>query len=145
MTEVTKISCCINTTDASVPLGIEITLNGQTVFAKDHVTGLENVEFLVDDTPAEHQLIFELKNKLPQHTVLDDAGKIIQDATISVSNLAFDEIVLNQLFFNLTDYYHNFNGTADPVKDRFYGEMGCNGQLILKFSTPIYLWLLENM
>lgn len=145
MTEVTAISCCINTTDASVPLGFEITLDGQTVFDKNHITGPETVEFSVNDEPAEHQLIFKLKNKLPEHTLLDASGKIVQDARIILSDLAFDEIALNQLFFELTDYYHNFNGTGDTIQQRFYGEMGCNGQLILNFSTPIYLWMLENM
>ena len=42
-------------------------------------------------------------------------------------------------------YRHDYNGTTDPFDDEFYGEMGCNGTVSLKFTTPIYLWLLENL
>jgi len=45
----------------------------------------------------------------------------------------------------LAQYQHDFNGTGNPTIDKFYGEMGCNGTVSLKFTTPIYLWLLENM
>jgi hypothetical protein len=42
-------------------------------------------------------------------------------------------------------YTHDFNGTQQEIQDEFYSEMGCNGTVSLKFSTPIYLWLLEHM
>ena len=42
-------------------------------------------------------------------------------------------------------YTHDFNGTQPEIEDTFFGEMGCNGTVSLRFTTPIYLWLLENM
>jgi hypothetical protein len=42
-------------------------------------------------------------------------------------------------------YTHNFNGAGAETQEKFYGEIGCNGIVSLKFSTPIYLWLLEHM
>jgi hypothetical protein len=42
-------------------------------------------------------------------------------------------------------YQHDFNGTGKLTTQNFYGELGCNGTVSLKFSTPIYIWLLENM
>jgi hypothetical protein len=42
-------------------------------------------------------------------------------------------------------YEHNANGTGPLVQDKFYGEMGCNGTVTLEFSSPTYLWLLEQM
>jgi hypothetical protein len=42
-------------------------------------------------------------------------------------------------------YTHNFNSTGPSTQDKFYGELGCNGTVTVKFNTPIYLWLLEHM
>ena len=59
--------------------------------------------------------------------------------------LAFDEIELKQIFIDHAVYTHNFNGTQTEIQDKFYGEMGCNGTVSFKFTTPVYLWLLENL
>ena len=37
------------------------------------------------------------------------------------------------------------NGTQPEIADNFFGIAGCNGTISFRFSTPIYLWLLENM
>jgi len=49
------------------------------------------------------------------------------------------------MFTELATYTHDFNGTKELTQEKFYGVMGCNGTVSLKFATPIYLWLLENM
>jgi len=49
------------------------------------------------------------------------------------------------VFIDHATYTHNFNGTQAETTDKFYGEMGCNGTVSLRFTTPIYLWLLETM
>ena len=93
----------------------------------------------------EHTLKLILKNKTAAHTKIDEQGNILSDATLAISNLAFDEIKLGHMVTKLATYDHDFNGTKAPVQDQFYGEMGCNGTVSLGFTTPIYLWLLENM
>ena len=67
-------------------------------------------------------------------------GTDAQDITVE-----FDDIEIDQIVSELAEYHHNFNGTQPAIVDQFYGEMGCNGTLRLEFTTPIYLWLLENM
>jgi hypothetical protein len=52
---------------------------------------------------------------------------------------------VNQLFLDKCVYTHNFNGTRPEITDTFFGIAGCNGTISFSFSTPIYLWLLENM
>ena len=86
-----------------------------------------------------------MKNKTTDHTQIDEHGTIIQDAVIKINNLCFDEIELGQVFIDHAEYVHDFNGTKNIITDKFYGEMGCNGTVSLKFTTPIYIWLLENM
>jgi hypothetical protein len=98
-----------------------------------------------DDVEAEHVLKLVLKNKQTEHTRLSESGEILNDACLTVSNLTFDSIKLGQIVNDLSIYEHDFNGTQSATKQQFFGTMGCNGTVELKFSTPIYLWLLENM
>ena len=144
MNNTVTISCTIGTTDPSAELGLEIWLDDQQLFDTNNVND-QQLEWQVIEDEADHKLRFVMKNKNIEHTKIDEYGKIIQDARITIQNLCFDEIELGQLFIDHAEYTHNFNGTKDIVTDKFYGEMGCNGTVSLKFTTPVYLWLLENM
>ena len=139
------ISCSINTTDISAKLGIEVWLNNQQLLNQEHVTELIEFKYDLPDDDAEHELRFVMKNKTTEHTKIDEQGAIVSDACLTVSNLAFDEIELKHLFIDHSIYTHNFNGTQTEIQDKFYGEMGCNGTVSFKFTTPVYLWLLENL
>ena len=145
MTDRVKLACTVSSTDPASRLGLEIWLDDTQIYDTEHVD--EPIKFVHEfaDTDGEHQLRFVLKNKTPDHTKIDEAGNILSDCRICINDLSFDEIKLGQIFIEQAVYEHNFNGTADPVKDKFYGEMGCNGTVTLAFTTPIYLWLLENM
>jgi hypothetical protein len=98
-----------------------------------------------DQDDRDHTLVFEMRGKLPEHTQISDTGEILQDRVIEISDVAFDDIALGHMFMEQSRYYHNTNGSTDPVVEAFYGAMGCNGHVKMQFSTPIYLWLLENM
>jgi hypothetical protein len=140
------ISCTIGTTDSTAPLGLEVWLDDVRLFDTNHVV-YDNLPltFGLDDDEAEHELRFVMTGKTQEHTQLDTAGNIIKDAQLCISNLAFDEIELKQVFTEHAVYTHNFNGTQETIDDKFYGIMGCNGTVSLRFTTPIYLWLLESM
>jgi hypothetical protein len=86
-----------------------------------------------------------LKNKTQDHTTVDEHGNIVSDAVLSIANMSVDEIKLGHMFFEQTCYHHDTNGSQLFIKDKFFGSMGCNGHVSMKFSTPLYLWLLENM
>ena len=85
-----------------------------------------------------------MKHKIPEHTELDDTGNIVRDVILTISDITFDEIELGKLFLEKSTYTHDFNGSQAVVEDQFFGNMGCNGTVSLKFSAPTYLWLLEN-
>ena len=144
MTTIT-ISCTIDTTNSEARLGFEAWVDNQKFFDTDHVQVQQQIVTEIDDDDAEHELRLVLKNKTTDHTQVDDAGNIVADATLTITDLAFDEINLGQMFVDHATYTHDFNGTQKEIQDKFYGEMGCNGTVSLKFSTPIYLWLLEHM
>jgi len=145
MTSTSLVSCSIGTTDATAKLGIEVWLNDQQILNQDHVVELIEFKYKVSDEDAEHELRFVMKHKTIEHTKINEQGTIVTDACLTVSNLAFDEIELKQIFIDRAVYTHNFNGTQAEIQTKFYGEMGCNGTVSLKFTTPIYLWLLDNM
>ena len=138
--------CCnITPTNAAAALGMEIWIDNQKLFDQDHVQASHQISTDLSDDDGEHELRLVLKNKLSEHTQVDADNNIVSDARISVSNIEFDGIALDQLVPDLAEYQHNFNGTGSLTIDKFYGELGCNGTVTLKFTTPVYLWLLENM
>ena len=139
-------SCDIGTTDPTVPLGIEIWFDDQCFFDQVHVQESHTIKYeFNDDDDAEHTLRFVLKNKLSTHTIIDSDEKIISDAVLTINNISFEDIACQYLTTKLAEYQHNFNGTGAETQQKFYGSMGCNGTVTLKFSTPIYIWLLENL
>jgi hypothetical protein len=140
-----RFNCVISSTNITVPVGMEIWLDNHKLFDQDHVDHACPVEYEMPDDDGDHELRFVLKNKHSDHTQVDTDGNIISDATVTVSDIQFDGIDCQYLTTTLAQYQHDFNGTGNPTIDKFYGEMGCNGTVSLKFTTPIYLWLLENM
>jgi hypothetical protein len=139
------ISFSISPSDATCPLGVEVWIDQQQIFNCDHLASTETVQFGVEDDDGEHELRVLLKNKLPEHTKIDTSNKIVQDAVIKVEHFMFDRVVVDYAVHEQSIYYHNYNSSEEITQHQFFGIMGCNGTLSLKFTTPIYLWLLENM
>lgn len=132
-------------TDTQIPLGLEIWLDDQCIFDQSWIKDdIHWTHDLVDDD-GEHEIRWILKNKTQNHTQIDEQGNIIKDSRIRIQSLNFDGIELGHVLVTNSTYRHDHNGTTEPFDDQFYGEMGCNGTVSLKFTTPIYLWLLENL
>jgi len=131
--------------DPTCPLGVEVWIDQQQIFNTQHLVAPTHISHSISDEDAEHQLRVILKNKLPEHTKIDAEGTITQDAVITVTNFEFEEIDVDRVVVEHAMYTHSFNSTGSDQQHRFFGSMGCNGTMSLKFSTPIYLWLLENM
>lgn len=145
MTNTTSISFELKTSDDQAELGFEAWVDDTRFTDIAHVQGNQLIKIDIPDVDGNHELRLVLKGKTEKHTQINDNGMIVSDATLTISNLAFDEIKLGHMLTQLATYNHDFNGTKQPVQDQFYGEIGCNGTVGLKFTTPIYLWLLENM
>jgi hypothetical protein len=145
MENAVKISCIINTTDPTVPLGMEIWLDDQQIFNQDWITESQTISYEFSDLDVDHELRFVMKNKTADHTKVDESGAIVKDACLVISDLAFDEIAFGQIVTEKAEYTHDFNGTGSLTQHKFFGEIGCNGVVSLKFTTPVYIWLLENI
>ena len=140
-----KFSCVVAPSKTAVPLGCEVWIDDTCVFDQNHVAEPVAVDHEFSDDDGEHVLRITLKNKLPEHTQIDDQGNIMSDALLGVTEISFDEIDCTQIVQNLAVYRHNLNGNGSEIEDQFFGDLGCNGSVELKFTTPVYLWLLENM
>jgi hypothetical protein len=143
--EKTKISFSVSPTNSQAELGFETWLDDQKVIDIDHVQQSTELSILVPEDEAEHVLKLVLKGKQSAHTTVNATGEIVADAVLEISNLAFDNIPLGQIVNEKTVYTHDFNGTGTESQHQFFGVMGCNGTVELKFATPMYLWMLENM
>lgn len=143
--ETINISFDIDTSDSECPLGVEILLDNIVLLKIDHVQEKIKFSHAINDDDGEHKLSVIICGKTHEHTKIDELGNIVKDATLQLSNVVIDDIDVNQLFLDKCVYTHDFNGTQSEIADTFHGVAGCNGTISFEFSTPIYLWLLENM
>jgi hypothetical protein len=140
----TKLGFEISATEAV--LDLRIVLDGQVQWEGSPGTDAQHITLELDDADDQsHMLEFVLSGKTIDHTKITEQGKITSDVTVRIHKITFDDIEIDQIFSEYAKYHHDFNGTQPAVVDGFYGEMGCNGTVRLEFTTPIYLWLLENM
>ena len=145
MSDSVVISGVITPSACGAAIGAEVWIDQQCVINYEHVDSVISFEHSINDSDGEHELRIVMKHKQSTHTRLDDQGNIVQDAVLTVSDLEFDSIDIMQLTTDRAEYCHDFNGSQPAGTHRFYGDMGCNGTMSLKFTTPVYLWLLENM
>lgn len=106
----------------------------------------QHICFDVDDDQSEnHQLIIDMQGKTPDHTKIDDEGNILEDVVVNVDKIIIDDIDVTDIFCKgALCYRHDFNGTQEEIVDEFYGVIGCNGTIIIEFTTPIHIWFLEQ-
>ena len=98
-----------------------------------------------DDEGGEHELQFVMSGKTHQHTKIDEQGNILSDVLLELRDIVIDGIDISNMFYSHARYTHDFNGTQPQTTTTTHGSLGCNGVVSLKFSSPFYLWLLENM
>jgi hypothetical protein len=140
-------SCTISSSDPAVPLTLRIVLDSRDILNLSPVPENYKFEYTFDDSDdvQQHVMEFVLDGKLPEHTVVDEQGNIVSDVTVTVDNKAFESVTIDGIFNQTTAYHHDFNGSQEPIIDEFFGTLGCNGRAEFRFTTPIYLWMLENL
>jgi hypothetical protein len=141
-----KFSCFVSNTDASVPLRLQVYLNKtlkHDLLPNETAQKIE-IEFK-DDDQCDYQLEFVMSGKLPEHTKIDDAGKIVKDAMLSITKFELDDFGVDHLVQKQAKYTHDVNQTGSLSEHRFYEHMGCNGTVVFDFTSPAYLWILEQL
>lgn len=144
MTHATKLTFVVQSTGK--PLDLEIKLDSQTVFDDTIKKEKTPVEIEIsEDEEKTYPFEFILKNKTTEHTIVNDEGNILEDSQLVFSDIEIDEINIEELFWVQAKYSHDFNGGGEPTTENFYGNMGCNGIVSINITSPIYMWLLENV
>lgn len=97
----------------------------------------------------------EFLNKSTQDTLLDIHGNIIEDLLLNIESIEIDEIDLGFLLWTASDYYPKYpkvyydkmleSGAQLPTTITNCVNLGWNGRWTLKFTSPFYIWLLENI
>jgi hypothetical protein len=143
--ETIAIQFDLTSNDVHSGLCLEISFNNQLLQTVDATEPTQKIQFGVDCVPGNQLLCFTMKNKTPQHTILDDQGEIVKDSSIGIENFVIDHVSLEHTFYEQCRYNHDFNGSQEPIDDDFFGTIGCNGTVSLKFTSPVYRWLVDTM
>ena len=103
---------------------------------------LSYIEFSVDVVEEqEHILEIRLENKTDSDTVIQD-NEIAKDMLLNIDSIEIDEIELGEIKWNLSKFVAD-NPNRETLECCV--NLGWNGSYQLKFTSPFYLWLLENM
>jgi hypothetical protein len=143
--ETIAIQFDLTSNDVHSGLSLEITFNDKLLQTVDATEPTQKIQFGVDCVPGNQLLCFTMKNKTPQHTILDDQGEIVKDSSIGIENFVIDHVSLEHTFYEQCRYNHDFNGSQESIDDDFFGIIGCNGTVSLKFTSPVYRWLVDTM
>lgn len=144
-----KFSCNVwerNPVDG-FPLSVGVLLDGKEYFPPTSVNDTLKIEFdFPDEEDKEWKLELVVSGKTDVHTTLDSEFNIVSSTELVFSNFEIDNVDINSIILAKSlPYVHNFNNADKTVTDKFYDTAGCNGTIALEFTTPFYLWLLENM
>jgi hypothetical protein len=108
-------------------------------------TSVKTIAYDLEDASADHVLKLVMTGKNSRHTQVDNSGQIIDDVYFSVDRLEFEGLDMREIFcLGHECYTHSFNGSRPEFLDEFYGQLGCNGVVDIRFSTPIFLWLNQH-
>jgi hypothetical protein len=88
-----------------------------------------------------HKIIVEMYNKKQGDTIVVD-NTIVHDVLLNVDSIAIDDIELDQLIWAKSIYYPEDAHAPNILENCI--NLGWNGKWVLEFSSPVYLWLLEN-
>ncbi len=135
----------------------EILINDKSYFKGD-ITSTEDKPTIIE---FEHEfkenessdLIIDRSGKNKKETVVED-GKIVKDQLLHIKSIEIDEIDIGALVYEGV-YKPNYPepwatqqaeaGNKLPETLKNVTQMGHNGTWTLTFTSPFYMWLLENL
>jgi hypothetical protein len=93
-----------------------------------------------------HTLNIRLENKTSADTLVEN-GEVIKDMLLNIDDITIDDISLGNLLWSaeyILDHPQEYQGkTIDHLNNCV--NLGWNGTYVLKFTSPFYIWLLEQL
>ena len=127
---------------------VNISLNGFPQFSEICETDtLVEIDVEIEDD-TENFLTIEYYNKDAKKDVeIGDDGAISKDKRVVINSISFDDIELDFFQFDQKDTlkYEPIDPDADSATGFDATKLSWNGKTTLRFTTPIYIWLLENL
>ena len=119
-----------------------------TEYDSGEVAEYTNIEFTANlAKDSIHVLKIKLLNKTSEDTVTE-GGVIVQDMLLNIHNIRINDVDLGLLLWSHSRYWLDsprmLNGQITTYLDRCVN-LGWNGCYELKFATPFYHWLLDNL
>jgi len=140
------------------PPHADIMINDKSYFAGD-ITGTEDkpnvIEFEHEFAEGEeYGLTIKRLGKVQNQTVVNENGDLLKDQLLHIKIIEIDEIDLGALVYGgvyTPDYPEPWAsqqreaGTELPASFKNVTCIGHNGTWEFKFTSPFYMWLLENL
>lgn len=142
-----SFACTLNINVPETPLTFKISLDDKNVYDINTTEASYDIGFAVPDDGKDHSIKFILDGKTDDHTKFVD-DTVVESAQIEIKNITIEDINISDVLYHNTDiikYTHNSNGYSDEITMAFDSIMAFNGVAEFKFTTPIYIWILENM
>jgi hypothetical protein len=111
----------------------------------------QTIEFSQELSETDHQLKIRLENKEDTDVLKDNYDdpvnfKVLNDMMLHIKDIMIDDISLGHLLWKAT-YYPDEKKIIDGKEiESLTGcvDLGWNGSYVISFSSPFYIWLLEN-
>ena len=140
------------------PPHAEILINDKKYFDAD-IRGTENRPDLIEfehelEEGKEYSLILNRSGKGRKQTVINEKGDILKDQLLHIKSIEIDEIDIGALMFEgvytpkypepwATQQRESGNKLEESFKN--VTQMGHDGDWRFTFTSPFYMWLLENL
>ena len=140
------------------PPHAEILLEDKSYFEGD-ITGTEQKPDVIEfehllDEGKEYQLTIKRSGKTTKQTIVNEKGDILKDQMLHIKSKEIDEIDIGALVYEgiYTPQYPEPWATQQrqaghelPESFKNVTKMGHNGKWQFTFTSPFYMWLLENL
>ena len=157
-TEKLKFKLELYATMWDIPPHAEILVGGKSCFKGD-ITGTEEKPDLIEfeaelEEGKESSLVIKRTNKGKNQTVVNEKGDILKDQLLHTKSIEIDDIDIGGLIYEgvYTPTYPEPWATQQKdagveLQESFKNvtKMGHDGEWKFTFSSPFYMWLLENL
>jgi len=157
-TEKLKFTLELYATMWDKPPHADILLNGQSHF-KGYITGTEQKPDIIEferelEEGKEYDLVIKRTGKGKGQTVVNEKGDILKDQLLHIKRIEVDEINIGALVFEgvYTPQYPEpwatqQRASGNELQEEFKNctNLGHDGEWKFSFSSPFYIWLLENL
>jgi hypothetical protein len=140
------------------PPHAEVIIDGISYFYGD-ITGTEQKPDIIEferelEEGKEYELIINRTGKFGGQTLINEKGDIVKDQVLIIKGIEIDEIDLGAMVYEgvYTPTYPEPWATQQremgvELQESFKNvtQMGHDGEWKFTFSSPFYMWLLENL